>query len=160
MPLPATSEPLAERELVLTRLINAPCEKLYRAWTEPELIKKWFTPRPWTTPIVETDVRPGGSSYFLMRGPDGQEFPNRGVYLEVIPNRRLVFTDAFVSAWEPSNKAFMVGTITFEDLGGKTRYTARVQHWSKADSDDHAKMGFHEGWGKAADQLEALVAGL
>ncbi|MRT32877.1 polyketide cyclase, partial [Xylella fastidiosa subsp. multiplex] len=85
---------------------DATPETLYRCWTEPGLLMQWFCPRPWTTPIVEIDVRAGGSSYFLMRGPDGQEFPNRGVYLEAVPNRKLVFTDAFTSAWEPSEKAF------------------------------------------------------
>lgn len=104
------------------------------------------------------DVRPGGASNIVMRGPDGPEFPNRGIYLDVVKNRRLVFTDAFVSAWEPSNKPFMVGTVTLENLGGKTRYTARVTHWSVADREAHEKMGFREGWGKATDQLEALVA--
>jgi uncharacterized protein YndB with AHSA1/START domain len=147
-------------ELILTRLIAASREKLFRAWTEPQLLKQWFTPRPWTTPVVETDVRPGGSNYFLMRGPEGQEFPNRGVYLEVVRNERLVFTDAYTSAWVPSEKPFMTGILTFEDEGGKTRYTARVVHWSEADRVAHEKMGFHEGWGKATDQLEALVASL
>lgn len=147
-------------ELVLTRLIDAPREKLFRAWTEPELLKLWFTPRPWTTPVVETDVRPGGSSYILMRGPDGNEFPNRGVYLDVVRNERIVFTDAYTAAWEPSGKPFMTGIITFEDEGGRTRYTARVRHWSEADREAHEKMGFHDGWGKATDQLEALVAKL
>lgn len=149
------------RELVLERVIAASPDKLYRAWTEPELLKQWFTPRPWTTPVIENDVRPGGSSLIVMRGPDGQEFPNRGVYLDAVKNERLVFTDAFVTAWEPSPKPFMTGTITFEDLGaGRTRYLARVTHWSAADREAHERMGFHEGWGKATDQLEALVATL
>ncbi|MBX9738537.1 MAG: SRPBCC family protein [Beijerinckiaceae bacterium] len=148
------------RELMLTRIIDVAPEKLYRAWTEPELLKQWFTPRPFTTPVVEIDVRPGGSSYILMRGPDGVEFPNRGIYLEVEPNRRLVFTDAFTSAWQPSEKPFMTGVITFEDLGGKTRYTAIARHWSIADREAHEQMGFHEGWGKATDQLAALTATL
>ncbi|MDO9443116.1 MAG: SRPBCC family protein [Beijerinckiaceae bacterium] len=148
------------RELMLTRIIDVAPEKLYRAWTEPELLKQWFTPRPFTTPVVEIDVRPGGSSYILMRGPDGVEFPNRGIYLEVEPNRRLVFTDAFTSAWQPSEKPFMTGVITFEDLGGKTRYTAIARHWSMADREAHEQMGFHEGWGKATDQLAALTATL
>jgi uncharacterized protein YndB with AHSA1/START domain len=147
----------ADRELVLTRLIDAPREKLYRAWTEPALMKQWFTPAPWTTPHVETDVRPGGSSLIVMRGPDGTEFPNRGVYLEVVPNERLVFTDAYTRAWEPSEKPFFTCIITFEDEGGQTRYTARARHWSVADCEAHEKMGFHEGWGKCADQLAALV---
>jgi uncharacterized protein YndB with AHSA1/START domain len=148
----------SNRELVITRLINAPREKVYRAWTEPELMKQWFTPRPWTTPVVETDVRPGGASYILMRGPDGNEFPNRGVYLEVVPNERLVFTDAYTQAWEPSDKPFMTVVLTFENVGGKTRYTARARHWTVADREAHEKMGFEPGWNKAADQLEELVA--
>jgi uncharacterized protein YndB with AHSA1/START domain len=148
----------ADRELVLTRLINAPCEKVYRAWTEPELLKQWFAPKPYTTPIVEIDVRPGGSAYFVMRGPDGKDLPNRGVYLEVVPNAKLVSTDAYVRAWEPSEKPFMTLILTFEDEGGKTRYTARVRHWTVADREVHEKMGFHEGWGLCTDQLEALVA--
>lgn len=150
-------ETLADRELVLTRLIDAPREKVFRCWTEPALIVQWFTPPPWKTIRAEMDVRAGGSSCITMQGPDGTEMPNPGVYLEVVPNERLVFTDAFTSAWEPSQKAFMVGTLTFEDEGGKTRYTARVRHWSVADREAHEKMGFHEGWGIATDQLAALA---
>jgi uncharacterized protein YndB with AHSA1/START domain len=145
------------RDLTLTSVIDAPPEKVFRAWTEPELMKQWFTPRPFTTPIVETDVRVGGSSLVVMRGPDGNEFPNRGVYLEVVQNERLVFTDAFASAWEPSQKPFMTVILNFEDLGGKTRYTARVRHWTDADRETHEKMGFHEGWAKATQQLAELV---
>jgi uncharacterized protein YndB with AHSA1/START domain len=148
----------ADRELVLTRLINAPRAKVCRAWTDPELLKQWFAPKPYTTPIVEIDVRPGGSAYFVMRGPDGKDLPNRGVYLEVVPNEKLVSTDAYVKAWEPSEKPFMTLILTFEDEGGKTRYTARVRHWTVADREAHEKMGFHEGWGLCTDQLEALVA--
>ena len=150
--------PVSERELVLTRLIDAPPERVFRAWTDPALLVRWFAPLPWTTPKAELDVRPGGSSLIVMRGPDGTEFPSRGVYLEVVENRRLVFTDAYVSAWEPSEKPFFTGILTFEDEGGKTRYTARARHWTVADREAHEKMGFHEGWGKCADQLEALLA--
>ena len=85
----------------------------------PELLKQWFAPLPYTTPHAELDVRPGGSSLIVMRGPDGNEFPNRGVYLEVVPNERLVFTDAFTKAWEPSEKPFMTVVLTFEDVGGE-----------------------------------------
>jgi len=150
-----------DRELVLTRIIDVPREKLYRCWTDPELMKQWFTPRPWTTPVIEIDLRAGGSSYVLMRGPNGEEFPNRGVYLEVVPNERLVFTDAFVRAWEPSDKPFMVAIVTFEDLGGgRTRYTAVARHWTQEAREEHEKMGFHEGWGKACDQLIEVAKGL
>jgi uncharacterized protein YndB with AHSA1/START domain len=153
-----TTTPASDRELVLTRLIDAPREKLFRAWTEPELMKQWFTPRPWTTPVIEVDLRPGGSNLIVMRGPDGTEFPNRGVYLEIVKNERLVFTDAYTKAWEPSEKPFFTGIITFADEGGKTRYTARALHWTVADREAHEKMGFHEGWGLCADQLAELVA--
>lgn len=149
-----------QHELTLTRLIDAPPEKLFRAWTEPELLVQWFVPKPWTAASAEMEVRPGGSSLVVMCNPEGQEFPNRGIYLDVVKNERLVFTDAFTSAWVPSGKAFMVGTITFENEDGKTRYTARVQHWSEEDRKAHEDMGFYAGWGKATDQLEALVATL
>jgi uncharacterized protein YndB with AHSA1/START domain len=149
--------PGPDRELVLTRLIAAPRRNLYRCWTEPELLKQWFTPPPYRTIRAELDLRPGGSNLIVMLGPDGTEFPNRGVYLEIVENERLVFTDAYVSAWEPSEKPFMTGIITFADEAGGTRYTARARHWSVADREAHEKMGFHEGWGIAADQLAALA---
>lgn len=152
-----TTAPTSDRELVLTRLIDAPRAKLFKCWTDPKLIPQWFAPKPWTTPKVEVDPRAGGSSLIVMRGPDGQEFPNRGVYLEVVENERIVFTDAFVDAWTPSEKPFFVGIITFADEGGKTRYTARARHWTVEDRETHEKMGFHEGWGICADQLEALA---
>lgn len=153
----ATS-PTSNRELVLTRIINAPREKVFQAWTDPELLKQWFAPKPWTTPVAQLDVRPGGASLIVMRGPDGNEFPNRGIYLEVIKNERLVFTDAYTKAWEPSEKPFMTAVLTFEDAGaGKTKYTARVLHWTVADREAHEKMGFHQGWGQCASQLETLV---
>ncbi len=153
-----TASPIAERELILERTLDATPAQLYRCWTEPALLMQWFAPKPWTTPRAEMEVRPGGASLIVMRGPDGNEFPNRGVYLEVLPNRRLVFTDAFVSAWEPSTKPFMTGSITFDDLGdGRTRYTARVTHWSAEDRQAHEAMGFHQGWGICTDQLVELA---
>jgi uncharacterized protein YndB with AHSA1/START domain len=148
----------ADRDLMLTRLIDAPREKLYRAWTDATLVKQWFAPLPYTTPVAELDVRPGGSAFIVMRGPDGKDLPNRGTYLEVVPNQRLVSTDAYVKAWEPSEKPFMTLILTFEDEAGKTRYTARARHWTVADREAHEKMGFHQGWGICTDQLTALVA--
>jgi len=146
------------RDLVLTRIFDAPREKVFAAWTDPKLLKQWFAPRPWTTPKVETDVRPGGANLVVMRGPDGSEFPCHGVYLEVVKNERLVNTDAFTTAWEPSEKPFMTVVLTFEDHGSnKTKYTARVHHWSLADREAHEKMGFHQGWPQCTEQLAALV---
>ncbi|MBV9117593.1 MAG: SRPBCC family protein [Acetobacteraceae bacterium] len=153
-----TAAPSSDRELVLTRLIDAPRAAVFRAWTDPDLLKRWFAPRPYTTPVAELDVRPGGASLVVMRSPDGREMSNRGVYLDVVENERLVFTDAYTQAWEPSQKPFMTVILTFEDEGGRTRYTARVRHWTAADREAHEAMGFHEGWGRCADQLAALLA--
>jgi uncharacterized protein YndB with AHSA1/START domain len=146
------------RDLILTRMIDAPPEKVFRAWTEPELVKQWFAPLPWTISAVETDLRAGGSSLVTMRSPEGAEFPNRSVYLEVVKNKRLVVTDAYVRAWEPSEKPFMTAIMTFEEVDGKTKYTARACHWTEADREAHEKMGFHIGWPICAEQLAALVA--
>jgi uncharacterized protein YndB with AHSA1/START domain len=151
--IPATTA----HELTLTRLIDAPREKLFRCWTEPALITQWFTPPPWKTIHAETDLRAGGASCITMQGPDGTTMPNRGVYLEVIKNEKLVFTDAFTEAWVPSEKAFFTCILTFEDEAGKTRYTARARHWSADDCKAHEAMGFHVGWGIATDQLAALA---
>jgi uncharacterized protein YndB with AHSA1/START domain len=148
------------REMSITRLIDAPRDKLFRCWTEPALIVQWFTPPPWKTVHAEIDLRTGGSSYVVMQGPDGTEMPNRGVYLEVVKNERIVFTDAYTSAWVPSAKPFFTGILSFEEEGGKTRYTARVRHWSVEDCQMHEKMGFYTGWGIATDQLAALAATL
>jgi uncharacterized protein YndB with AHSA1/START domain len=146
-------------ELVLTRLIDAPREKLFRCWTEPSLLKQWFAPAPVTTPVAEVDLRVGGASLIVMRTPDGQEIPCPGTYLEIVPDEKLVLTDAYTGNWmpKPDGKPFMTAIITLEDEGGKTRYTARVRHWNKEDYDTHVKMGFHQGWGQCADQLEALA---
>jgi uncharacterized protein YndB with AHSA1/START domain len=151
--------PAGPHDLVITRLIDAPPERLFEGWTNPELMKRWFTPPPFRTVHVETDLRPGGASLVVMEGPDGTQFPNRGVYLEVVPNRRIVFTDAYTSAWVPSGKPFMTAIVSFEPEGHGTRYTAIARHWSEEDRRRHEEMGFHKGWGVAADQLEALVRG-
>ncbi|MBZ9791338.1 SRPBCC family protein [Rhizobium sp. 3T7] len=148
----------AQHELILVREFDAPREKIFKAWTDPVLMKEWFVPRPWTLSDVKVDVRPGGSNLIVMRSPEGQEFPNRGVYLEIVENEKIVFTDAFTSAWAPSEKPFFVGIILLEDLGnGRTKYTAKARHWTAADKEQHEQMGFHEGWGKCADQLAELL---
>lgn len=146
-------------DLVLTRIFDAPREKVFKAWTTPELLKQWFAPRPFTTPIVELDLRAGGSNYFVMRDADGNDYPNHGVYLEIVENEKIVFTDAYTAGWKPSEKPFFTGVITFEDAGGgKTKYTAVARHWREEDRKTHEEMGFHEGWGQCADQLAELLA--
>ena len=148
----------AAHELVLTRLMDAPADKLFRCWTDPDLWKRWFAPKPYTTAVAEMDLRVGGATNMVMKGPDGQEMPNPGTILDVVPGRKLVFTDAYTGDWMPREGApFMTAVITFEPEGGKTRYTAAVRHWTDEDVKKHDAMGFHQGWGMCADQLEALA---
>ena len=150
-----------ERDLVLTRVIAAPPEKVYRCWVEPDLLKQWFAPKPWSTPSVEADVRPGGASLVTMADESGTEYPNPGQYLEVVPNRKLVFTDAYVGDWKPSQKPFFTAILRFDDAGeGRTRYTAIARHWNNEDAAAHKQMGFHEGWGLCAAQLEEVAGRL
>ena len=150
-------QPESENELAICRLIDAPPERVFRAWTDPNLMKQWNVPKPWTITKCELDARAGGASLMVMKSPEGQEMPCPGIFLEVIPNKKIVFTDAFTKAWEPSAKPFFVGVITLENEGGKTRYTARAKHWTKEDRDAHEKMGFHDGWATCADQMEDLL---
>ena len=154
----AAPAPIADRELVLTRIIDVPADKLFKCWTTPERMHEWFCPKPWYVSRAELDVRTGGSSLIVMNGPNGEEVANPGIYLEVVPNKRIVFTDAFTSAWAPSQKPFMVGIVEFEDLGdGTTRYTATARHWSVEDRKTHEQMGFQEGWGIVADQMAEVA---
>ena len=157
MTSPTATTSAEGRDLFLRRVIHAKPEKIFNAWSEPALLKQWFAPQPWTVAKAETDVRAGGASLIVMRSPEGKEYPGYGTYLEVVKNQRLVFTDAFTKAWEPSEKPFMVVELTFEPQGAHTNYTARVRHWSIADREAHEKMGFHQGWVTCADQLAALV---
>ncbi|MES2291763.1 MAG: SRPBCC family protein [Pseudomonadota bacterium] len=148
----------AAHELILTRVMDAPADKLFRCWTDPDLLKQWFAPKPYTTPVAEMDLRVGGATNVVMKSPDGQEMPNPGTILDVVPGRKLVFTDAYTGDWMPREGApFMTAVITFEPEGGKTRYTATVRHWTGDDVKKHEAMGFHQGWGICADQLEALA---
>jgi len=155
------TDPDSDRELSLTRIIDATPEQLFRAWTEAELIKQWFSPKPVRTTHAEVDLRPGGASLVVMETPDGNRIECPGIYLEVVHNEKLVATDAYTSAWVPSDKPFLTTIITFEDIGsGQTRYTARALHWSVEDRKRHEQMGFYDGWGTATDQLAELAATL
>lgn len=152
-----TAQP--EHMLVLERIFDAPPEKVFQAWTDPAILPRWFAPRPFTTPMVDIDPRPGGKFNTTMRSEDGTEYPNSGIYLEVTPNRKLVTTDAFTSGWIPSGQPFMVSELTFEPLeGGRTKYTARAMHWNAETKAQHEAMGFHAGWGQCADQLAEVLA--
>lgn len=153
--------PNATHELVLERVLDAPREKIWRCWTEKRLLEQWFCPKPWSVSDARIELKPGGEFFTRMKGPEGQEVDNPGVFLDIVDNERLVFTDAFQPGWTPSGRPFMVAVVRFEDVGeGKTRYRARAMHWTEEVRKQHEDMGFHEGWGKAADQLESLARSL
>jgi uncharacterized protein YndB with AHSA1/START domain len=152
------SEPTVHHELVLARLLDAPPAALWRCWTDPALLPKWFCPPPWFVSEARIDLRPGGEFFTLMNGPEGERFGEPGVFLHVEPERRLVFTDALQPGWRPAARAFMVCEVLFEPAaGGRTHYVATARHWSAEARSEHEQMGFHEGWGIATDQLLALA---
>ena len=145
-------------DLVLERIIDAPPEKIWRAYTDPAILSQWFCPRPWSITDAIVEPRPGGRFNFVMHGPDGERMPNSGVFLEVIENRRMITTDALTPDWKPAGGPFMVARIDLEPTAdGRTKYTATASHWNEATMKQHEAMGFHEGWGTVADQLNELV---
>ncbi len=150
-------------DLVLERIIDVPRELVWKAWTTPEHIKQWFTPVPWQTIDCEIDLRPGGIFYTVMRSPEGQEFPNTGCYLEVVPNERLTWTDRLLPGYRPSAHSinehpfYVTAIIALEPHEKGCKYTATVMHSDEESRKKHEDMGFHEGWGTALDQLIAFV---
>ena len=106
----------------------------------------WFCPKPWTTTDIEIDLRPGGIFRSVMRSPEGKEFPNVGCYLEVVPNERLIWTDALLPGYRPAPEPFMTAVLTFEPSGKGTRYVATAIHRDEAGRKRHEEMGFQEGW--------------
>jgi uncharacterized protein YndB with AHSA1/START domain len=146
-------------DLFLERIVDVPVERVWAAWTKPEHLKKWFTPVPWKTVDCEIDLRPGGIFRFVMRSPEGEEFPHLGCYLEVIENERLVWTVALGPGFRPSKAAsdvpYFTAVIAMEPHGKGTKYSALAIHGDEGDAKKHAQMGFHDGWGKALDQLVA-----
>ncbi len=148
--------PAPGRELVLSRVIAATPARVFQAWTTE--LPRWWGPHGMTTSFCEMELRPGGSFRTLMRAPDGTEYPTRGVFLDVVPNERIVFTDAFEPGWVPNPDAFFTAITTFAPLsGGRTQYTARALHWTAENRARHEQMGFHQGWGESVDRLVRLV---
>lgn len=150
-----------QTDLKLERIVGVPRDRVWRAWTQPEHLMRWFCPLPWTTVACEIDLRPGGAFNTTMRSPEGQEFPQRGCYLDVVPGERLVWTDGLTAGYRPSDRGYLTSDggfyvtaiIALESVGTQTRYTAIALHADTASRDKHAAMGFTEGWGTALDQL-------
>ena len=154
-PDPAIPTPASDRELVISRLINAPPSAVFRAWTEPQQVMTWWGPHGMSTPICEIDLRPGGTMRTVMRTADGQEYDHSGTFRTVEEPRRLVTVAPFGA---PGNQASC--DVTFADEQGQTRVTARWQHATVADCQAHAKMGFDLGWGQMLERLAVTAAQL
>lgn len=148
----------SELDLEITREIDAPPALIWKAWTEPELLVRWWAPRPIETKVLDMDVRPGGAFNTVMYDPEGNEYPCGGCYLEVIENQRLAWTDALEAGFRPSKEPFFTAILTLADLGGgRTLYTARAVHGTEENRIKHEEMGFFDGWGTALNQLVALL---
>src|SRR5262249_55048256 len=140
----------ADRMLILTRSLAAPPALVFQAWTDPIRMMKWFAPEGMSTPIAESDLRVGGRYRVLMRESDGVEHDVSGEYLEIIPNRRLVFT----WAWRNSPEIVTQVTIELEPDGKGTQLTLRHERLADVESRDSHKSG----WTSALNKLEKLVA--
>ncbi|MES2674372.1 MAG: SRPBCC family protein [Pseudomonadota bacterium] len=163
MSQPTTYQPNATLDLIFERIVDVPKERIWEAWTNPQLITQWFTPAPWQTVACEIDLRPGGTFYTLMRSPEGQEYPNIGCYLEIIENKKLIWTNTLLPGFRPApapddlSGFQFTGIIALESHPQGTKYTATVIHGDEKSCRRHNEMGFHEGWSLALDQLVAMV---
>jgi uncharacterized protein YndB with AHSA1/START domain len=146
-------------DLEITRVVKAPPALVWKAWTQAEHLEKWWAPKPLTTKVIDLVLRPGGAFASVMTAPDGTEYPGRGVFLDVVKNERIVFTDALEPGWRPAQAPFFTAIIAIEPVKGGVRYTARALHKNEEDRKKHEDMGFHEGWGKCIGQLAELAEG-
>ncbi len=144
-------------DLELKREVDVAPHLVWRAWTEPELLMKWFTPAPWRTTACELDLRPGGKFRTVMEGPAGEKHDNTGCVLAVVPGQFLMFTDALGPGFRPTGSAFMTGSVSIAPSGKGTLYIARAVHKDAEGKQQHEAMGFHQGWGTALDQLVAMA---
>ncbi len=148
-------------DLVFERSTTLPIEKLWRGWTHPETLMKWYCPRPWKVTDCRIDLRPGGEFYTVFEGPDGEKVENSGCYLEIIENKKLVWTGMMTKGFRPvptdPNEFQFVATIQFLKSDKNTIYKAIISHTDEEGRKKHEQMGFQEGWGKAFDQLVELM---
>ncbi len=146
-------------DLLLERVVDVSPHLVWRAWTRPDDLMQWFTPKPWRTTACDIDLQPGGIFRTVMEGPAGERHDNIGCYLDVVEGRRLVFTDGLGPGYRPKDKGFLTAFIMIEPEGAGTRYCAIATHKDAADRHRHEEMGFYAGWNTALDQLVALVKG-
>ena len=147
-----------ELDLEISRFLAVPRKKIWQAWADPEILKQWWCPRPWTTEIRAFDFRAGGGFYPFMRGPDGGESDNPGCFLEILPMERIIWTSMLTAGWRPATPWLgMTGIFTLADEGKGTRYIARCLHRNPEERKQHDDMGFEQGWGTCMTQLEEVA---
>lgn len=153
-----------ELDLRFERFVAIKPELVWAAWTQPEHLIHWFTPAPWKTIGCEIDLRPGGIFKTVMQSPEGEEFPGTGCYLDVVENRRIVWTSALGPGYRPNeaepDAMFFTAMVTIEPQGDGTKYTATAIHRNPEERQKHEVMGFEHGWGKALEQLVEYMNGL
>jgi uncharacterized protein YndB with AHSA1/START domain len=144
-------------ELVTTRVLDAPPETVYNAWTDPTQMARWWGPKNFTNPVCELDVRPGGAWRIVMRAPDGMEYICAGVYSEVVKAERLVFSN---NAFDREGKPLLEGvtSVTFEAQGAKTKLTLETRVVGKVSYAAQMLDGMEAGWNQSLDRLTDLVA--
>jgi uncharacterized protein YndB with AHSA1/START domain len=153
------SEPIAEREVVITRIFDAPARLLFKAYSTPGHLTQWFGPPGWTLTLCEMDFRVGGRLRLAMTGTDGKQGPSfGGEYLEVVPNRKIVYTGAF----ETPGAETMTVTISFDEdeKSGQTTLTVHTLFASVAMKNEHLGMGYAQGVASGLDQLADVVAAM
>ncbi|MEP0850383.1 SRPBCC domain-containing protein [Funiculus sociatus GB1-A4] len=135
---------------------------MFKAWTDPKHVAQWWGPKGFTTKVIyPLDLRPGGKSRYVMIGPDGTEYPVKGVFREIVPLERIVSSDEFDEGFEKVVNADLpkgiVMTALFEDLDGKTKLTLRIVHESAEDRRKHEEMGVIGGWNSSFDCLDEFL---
>jgi uncharacterized protein YndB with AHSA1/START domain len=152
----AASSPVGQ-ELIITRIIDAPRDLVFKAWTDPKQVAKWWSPKYFTNPVCELDVRPGGAILIHMAGPDGTVYPMKGMYQEIVEPERLVFASSAVEDDAGNPALETLSTVTFEDQGGKTQLTLRVAVVRSTSAAEWALAGMEEGWNQSLDKLVEQV---
>ena len=146
-------------DLTFERVVALSPDVIFKAWTDPKHIVHWFSPAPWKTLSCEIDLVPGGKFRTVMQSPEGQSFPNEGCYLEIVKDRKIVWTSALVAGYRPVPAApggfHFTCVVSFQPHDQGTKYLATAMHPDETSRKEHEKMGFKEGWGKALDQLIA-----
>jgi uncharacterized protein YndB with AHSA1/START domain len=151
------SKIFAEREITITRVFNAPCAMVFKAWTDPKQIAQWWGPKGFTNPVCEFDARVGGAIRVHMRAPDGNVYPMGGEVREIVPPERLVFTNNALDAdGNPIIHGFT--TVTFAEEGGKTKMTLHTRGTAMTDVAAGYLKGMEAGWTMSIDKLQALLA--